>query len=70
VRLARPYIRVLRHRGVSNGGTESINLLIEKTPRLAHGFRNLDNYRLRILLVADGARVPTGSDPCSILNSP
>jgi len=40
----------------SNGGTEAINLLIEKTRRLAHGFRNFDNYRLRILLVADGSR--------------
>jgi transposase len=43
-------------KGVSNGGTEAINLLIEKTRRLAHGFRNFDNYRLRILLVADGSR--------------
>jgi len=42
--------------GVSNGGTEAINLLIEKTRRLAHGFRNFDNYRLRILLVAAGTR--------------
>ncbi len=42
--------------GVSNGGTEAINLLIEKTRRLAHGFRNFTNYRLRILLVADGTR--------------
>ncbi len=42
--------------GVSNGGTEAINLLIEKTRRLAHGFRNFANYRLRILLVADGSR--------------
>jgi transposase len=43
-------------KGVSNGGTEAINLLIEKTRRLAHGFRNFNNYRLRILLVADGTR--------------
>ncbi len=42
--------------GVSNGGTEAINLIIEKTRRLAHGFRNFANYRLRILLVADGSR--------------
>ncbi|PZS36937.1 MAG: hypothetical protein DLM58_00595 [Pseudonocardiales bacterium] len=28
----------------------------EKTRRLAHGFRNFDNYRLRILLVAEGSR--------------
>jgi transposase len=43
-------------KGVSNGGTEAINLLIEKTRRLAHGFRNFGNYRLRIMLVADGSR--------------
>jgi transposase len=42
--------------GVSNGGTEAINLLIEKTRRLAHGFRNFQHYRLRILLVAAGDR--------------
>ena len=43
-------------KGVSNGGTEAINLLIEKTRRIAHGFRHYTNYRLRILLVADGSR--------------
>jgi len=42
--------------GVSNGGTEAINGVIEKTRRLAHGFRNFTNYRLRILLAADGTR--------------
>ena len=42
--------------GVSNGGTEAINLLIEKTRRLAHGFRTFDHYRIRILLAASGAR--------------
>jgi transposase len=42
--------------GISNGGTEAINLIIEKTRRLAHGFRNFGNYRLRILLAADGTR--------------
>ena len=36
--------------GVSNGPTEAINLLIEKTRRTAHGYRNFDNYRLRLLL--------------------
>jgi len=41
---------------ISNGGTEAINLIIEKTRRLAHGFRNFGNYRLRLLLVADGRR--------------
>jgi transposase len=42
--------------GVSNGGTEAINGVIEKTRRLAHGFRNFTNYRVRILLAADGSR--------------
>ncbi|MFL6133805.1 MAG: transposase [Nocardioidaceae bacterium] len=42
--------------GVSNGGTEDINGVIEKTRRLAHGFRNFTNYRIRILLAADGSR--------------
>lgn len=40
--------------GMSNGGTEAINGVIEKTRRLAHGFRNFTNYRIRILLAADG----------------
>ncbi len=30
--------------------------MIEKTRRLAHGFRNFGNYRLRLLLAANGAR--------------
>src|SRR5829696_3147805 len=42
--------------GVSNGGTEAINLIIEKTRRLAHGFRDFNHYRLRILLAASGNR--------------
>jgi len=36
--------------GLSNGPTETVNLLIEKTRRIGHGFRNFDNYRLRLLL--------------------
>ena len=42
--------------GVSNGGTEAINLIIEKVRRLAHGFRDFYYYRLRIMLAADGRR--------------
>ena len=42
--------------GVSNGGTEAINLIIEKVRRLAHGFRDFDHYRLRILLAASNNR--------------
>jgi len=41
---------------ISNGGTEAVNLLIEKIRRLAHGFRTFDHYRLRILLAASGNR--------------
>ena len=36
--------------GASNGPTEAENLLIKKVLRVAHGFRNFDNYRLRLLL--------------------
>ncbi|MDQ2850213.1 MAG: transposase, partial [Actinomycetota bacterium] len=41
---------------ISNGGTEAVNLIIEKTRRLAHGFRTFEHYRLRILLAASGNR--------------
>ncbi len=41
---------------ISNGGTEAVNLLIEKTRRLAHGSRTFEHYRLRILLAASGNR--------------
>jgi hypothetical protein len=39
--------------GISNGPTEAINLLIEKIKCVGHGFRNFDNYRLRLLLHCD-----------------
>jgi transposase len=42
--------------GLSNGGTEAINMFIEKARRLAHGYRNIENYRLRMLLAASGTR--------------
>ncbi len=42
--------------GVSNGGTEAINLIIEKVRRLAHGFRDFEHYRLRLLLAGSGER--------------
>lgn len=31
-------------------------MLIEKAKRLAHGYRNFDNYRLRVLFAASGTR--------------
>jgi hypothetical protein len=36
--------------GASNGPTEAINLLIERSRRDTHGFRNFCNYQLRLLL--------------------
>jgi len=36
--------------GMSNGPTEAMNLIIKKIKRTGHGFRNFDNYRLRLLL--------------------
>ena len=35
---------------ITNGPTEALNLLIEKTRRIGHGYRNWNNYRLRLLL--------------------
>lgn len=35
-------------------GIESINGLIELARRIARGFRNRDNYRLRMLLIGGG----------------
>jgi transposase len=36
--------------GLSNGPTEATTLLIEKVRQVGHGYRNFDNYRLRLLL--------------------
>lgn len=41
-------------RGANNGGAEAINGLIELARRIARGFTNEDNYRLRMLLIAGG----------------
>jgi transposase len=40
--------------GASNGGTEAVNGLIELHRRIARGFRNPENYRLRMLLIGGG----------------
>jgi transposase len=53
--------------GVNNGGSEALNLIIDKTRRLAHGFRNLPNHRLCILLASQEPG-PTDNNP-SMLNS-
>jgi transposase len=36
--------------GASNGPTEAVNLSIKQIKRVGRGFRNFDNYRLRLLL--------------------
>jgi transposase len=42
----------------NNGGTEAMNGLIELHRRIARGFTNLDNYRLRMLLIGGGLTHP------------
>ena len=42
----------------SKGDTEAINGIIELHRRLARGYRNRHNYRLRMLLVAGGLLLP------------
>lgn len=50
--LGRWRTEILAHHttGASNGPVEAANLLIKTVKRSARGFRNYDNYRLRILL--------------------
>lgn len=44
-----PILRWHRTR-LTNAATEGTNLVIKNTKRLGYGFRNFDNYRLRLLL--------------------
>ena len=37
---------------ISNGPTEALNNLIKRIKRIGFGFRNFDNYRIRVLLYA------------------
>ncbi len=48
-----PKPEILPGARVWGGPTEAMNLIIEKI-RLGHGFRNFDNYRLRVLLACGG----------------
>ena len=48
------FLAYFETRGASNGGTEAINGLIELHRRIARGFRNRHNYRLRMLLIGGG----------------
>jgi transposase len=43
-----------RSDGLSNARTEAVNGLCKKIKRIGHGFRNLTNYRLRLLLYCGG----------------
>jgi transposase len=43
-----------RSDGLSNAKTEAMNALMKKVQRIGHGFRNLRNYRLRLLLHCGG----------------
>jgi hypothetical protein len=46
----------------NNGGTEATNGVIELHRRIARGYHNRDNYRLRMLLVAGGLDLYRKSD--------
>jgi hypothetical protein len=41
---------LIRYRRRVQRPTEAVNLLIKKIKLVGHGFRNFDNYRLRLLL--------------------
>jgi hypothetical protein len=65
-----PRYACLASKGRLQRRTEVVNLLIEKTRRFAHGFRNFDNYRLRILLVPTAiCPYRKQAEPCSIPKS-
>lgn len=52
LRAWRPEFLAYHHTdGASNGPTEAMNLVVEKTRRIGHGYRNFGNYRLRLLLL-------------------
>lgn len=53
---------------VTNGPAESMNNLIKKVKRVGHGFRNLANYRIRVLSTPAGpiGRYSPRSHPAEI----
>ena len=53
-----PEILARHTTGASNGRVEAANLLIKAVKRSGRGFRNLHNYRLRILLTGRAATMP------------
>ena len=50
VRRWEPQVLAWHDTRLTNGPTEAVNLLVKKVKRVGHGFRNFDNYRLRLLL--------------------
>jgi transposase len=50
IRRWEPQILAWHTTGLTNGPTEAVNLLVKKIKRVGHGFRNFENYRLRLLL--------------------
>jgi len=46
-----PFLAYFTTGRANNGGTEAVNGLIELHRRVARGFRNRANYRLRMLLI-------------------
>ena len=52
-----PFLGYFTTSGANNGGTEAINGLIELARRVARGFRDPDNYRLRMLLIGGDLRL-------------
>lgn len=57
-RWSKPFLAYFTTGRANNGGTEAINGLIELHRRIARGFRNRDNYRLRMLLIGGGLTHP------------
>jgi transposase len=58
--LRRWRVQIVAHHttGASNGPVEAANLLIKQVKRSGRGFRNFENYRLRILLAGGLTREP------------
>ncbi len=50
VRRWQPQVLAWHTTALTNGPTEAVNLLIKKVKRVGRGFRNFENYRLRLLL--------------------
>ncbi len=61
-----------------DGSTEAINALLKKVKEVGHGFRNLDDYQIRLLLAAGAAwrtssgrlRLPPAERPLTTLHGP